>query len=69
MGWFGKKFKCDACGAKFKTESELAEHGKTHAEGAAKHGEHGGHEHYECDVCKEFFHTPAELKAHKKQFH
>lgn len=30
MGWFWKKFKCEACGAKFKTEAELAEHAKTH---------------------------------------
>jgi hypothetical protein len=28
---FGKKYKCEKCGAKFKTENELAEHkGKEH---------------------------------------
>lgn len=30
MGWFWKRFKCEACGAKFKTEAELADHAKTH---------------------------------------
>jgi hypothetical protein len=25
---FGKKFKCETCGEKFKTEVELQEHGK-----------------------------------------
>jgi hypothetical protein len=29
MGWFWKKFKCEACGAKFKTEKELVDHAKT----------------------------------------
>jgi len=30
MGWFWKRFKCEACGAKFKNEAELADHAKTH---------------------------------------
>lgn len=30
MGWFWKRFKCEACGAKFKAEAELADHAKTH---------------------------------------
>jgi hypothetical protein len=28
---FGKKFKCDTCGAKFSTDAELKEHAKMHA--------------------------------------
>lgn len=30
MGWFWKRFKCEACGAKFKTEADLADHAKMH---------------------------------------
>ncbi len=35
MGLFGKKYKCSTCGAKFKTEAELMEHGKIHMSQAA----------------------------------
>jgi hypothetical protein len=35
MGLFGKKYKCSTCGAKFKTEAEMMEHGKTHMNQAA----------------------------------
>ena len=30
LGLFGKKYKCSTCGAKFKTEAEMMEHGKMH---------------------------------------
>jgi len=35
MGLFGKKYKCSTCGAKFKTEAEMMEHGKMHTNQAA----------------------------------
>jgi hypothetical protein len=71
MGWFGKKFKCEACGAKFKTEGELADHAKTHAGGQGGKGGQGQGQAgaFECDICMEFFDTAGELKAHKKEFH
>ena len=35
MGLFGKKYKCSTCGAKFKTEAEMMEHGRMHTNQAA----------------------------------
>ncbi len=65
MGWFGKKFKCEACGAKFKTEAELADHAKTHK--AAENDAGSGL--YPCETCMEEFESRGELQAHIKQFH
>ena len=31
MGIFGKKYKCNVCGAKFDSEQKLADHNKSHA--------------------------------------
>lgn len=67
MGWFGKKFKCEACGAKFKTEAELADHAKTHKTAAAENDTGSGL--FPCDQCMEEFESKGELQDHLKQFH
>ncbi len=37
MGLFGKKYKCEACGAKFDSEAKLMEHSKmAHMQAAAQ---------------------------------
>jgi predicted RNA-binding Zn-ribbon protein involved in translation (DUF1610 family) len=66
MEFFGKKFECKACGAKFKTEDELMEHGRMHMAGAE---DHSSHEHFSCAACGESFHSEAELKQHGQQYH
>ena len=67
MGWFGKKFKCEACGAKFKGEAELADHAKTHKTAAKENDTGNGL--VPCESCMEEFETETELKEHVKQFH
>lgn len=66
MGWFGKKFKCEECGSKFKTEAELADHVKTHKTVTT---ENSGSEFFPCDTCMEEFETRGALQEHIKQFH
>lgn len=56
-------FECGACGAKFSSKDELAEHGKMHAE------DHSGHEHFTCNACGTVFHSEAELKQHGQKYH
>jgi DNA-directed RNA polymerase subunit RPC12/RpoP len=67
MGWFGKKYKCEACGTKFKTEAELADHAKTHKTAAAENDSGSGL--YPCETCMEEFESKGELQDHIKQFH
>ncbi len=71
MGWFGKKFKCEACGSKFKTEVELADHAKTHktttTTSAAENDTGSGL--FPCETCMEEFETKGGLQDHIKQFH
>lgn len=67
MGWFGKKFKCEACGAKFKTEAEMTGHAKTHKTAAKENDTGNGL--VPCETCMEEFESPAELQEHIKQFH
>ena len=67
MGGFGKKFKCEECGAKFKTEAELGTHAKRHVKVTAENDTGSGL--LPCSTCMEEFETPAELQEHVKQFH
>lgn len=67
MDWFGKKFKCDACGAKFKSEAELMDHAKSHKTAAAENDTGSGL--FSCDQCMEEFESKGELQDHAKQFH
>lgn len=46
-------FECKACGTKFASASELAEHGKTHT--GVEINYHAGHEHFTCDACGTVF--------------
>jgi C2H2-type zinc finger protein len=32
LGIFGKKYKCETCGAKFDSQDKLSEHTKTHVQ-------------------------------------
>jgi len=61
---FGKKYKCETCGAKFSTESELMAHGKMHV-GAAQQPAAG----FKCDACGMTFKSQAELMEHSKKMH
>lgn len=66
MGWFGKKFKCDACGTKFKSEAELMDHAKSHKMAAENDTGSGL---FPCATCMEEFESKGELQDHIKQFH
>ena len=61
MGLFGKKYKCDTCGASFKTQSELMEHGKMHMQAQSSS--------FKCQACGMSFPTQAELKQHSQRAH
>lgn len=62
IGLFGKKYKCDACGASFKTQSELIEHNKTHMKGSQTAS-------FKCQACGASFATQAELQQHSQRVH
>lgn len=66
---FGKKSKCDTCGAKFSTEMELKEHGKTHMQPTAKTGSPMQAMSFKCSACGMSFNSQAELTEHNKRAH
>jgi len=64
---FGKKYKCDACGAKFSTETELMEHQKTHTmsgQSASKQVQQ-----FKCKTCGMMFDSQPDLAEHTKRAH
>jgi len=63
---FGKKYKCDTCGAKFSTEAQLMEHQKTHmrpAQAATPAQQ------FKCQTCGMVFDSQAALMEHSKRAH
>ena len=66
---FGKKFKCDTCGAKFSTQAELKEHSKMHIQSMGDSGSMAKVTEYKCDSCGMTFATQAELMGHSKRAH
>ncbi|GEM_PF-1685067 len=69
---FGKKFKCDTCGAKFSTEAELKEHAKVHMKPMATMPGQGPEMQamsYKCSACGLSFGSQAELMDHDKRAH
>jgi uncharacterized Zn finger protein len=66
---FGKKFKCETCGAKFSTEAELKEHGKTHAQPASGSAHSVQATTFKCETCGMTFNSQAELMDHNKRAH
>ncbi len=62
LGLFGKKYKCDTCGAKFKSQSELTEHGKTHMMSSQTGS-------FKCQSCGMSFPSQADLKQHAQKAH
>lgn len=66
---FGKKFKCDTCGAKFSTEAELKEHSKVHMTPMASSGPMQQAMSFKCDACGLSFGTQAQLMDHSKRAH
>ncbi len=65
---FGKKYKCDTCGAKFSTEAELKEHTKTHMQSMGGSGSQQAMA-YKCSTCGMSFASQAELMDHTKKVH
>ena len=64
---FGKKYKCDTCGAKFTTESEVTEHQKTHTmSGQSKSAQV---QQFKCKTCGMMFDSQPDLMQHTRQNH
>lgn len=67
MGLFRKNgFECKARGTSFRSEEELAEHGKIHM---TTRDDHSQHEHFSCGACGTTFHSNNELKEHAERQH
>jgi DNA-directed RNA polymerase subunit RPC12/RpoP len=66
---FGKKFKCDTCGAKFSTEAELKGHGKMHMQTTASKGPSMEATSFKCSACGLSFSSQTDLTAHEKRAH
>ena len=64
---FGKKYKCDACGAKFSTESELMEHKKTHMMPGQSTSTQV--QQFKCKTCGMVFDSQPDLAEHTKRAH
>ncbi len=64
MGLFGKKYKCEACGAKFDSEAKLMEHNKmAHMQATQQMGS------FKCGSCGATFKSQAELMEHSNKAH
>lgn len=63
MALFGKKFRCETCGMKFRTEAELREHGKMHMQQMPARRD------FTCQTCGASFHSETELKQHGARVH
>ena len=62
LGLFGKKYKCETCGASFKSQNELMEHGKMHTMSSQTGG-------FKCQSCGMSFSNQADLKQHAQKAH
>ncbi len=62
MGLFGKKYKCDTCGASFKSQNELMEHGKIHMQSSQTGS-------FKCQACGMSFQSQADLRQHTQRTH
>jgi uncharacterized C2H2 Zn-finger protein len=65
---FGKKYKCDTCGAKFSTESELTEHKKMHMTSASSTSSTQAQQ-FKCKTCGMVFDSQPDLMEHTKRAH
>jgi uncharacterized C2H2 Zn-finger protein len=65
---FGKKYKCDACGAKFSTETELTEHKKTHMKPGQSMSSTQVQQ-IKCKTCGMMFDSQPDLMEHTKRAH
>ena len=67
MGFLRKDgFECKACGTSFRSEGELAAHGKIHT---GTQEDHLQHEHFSCSACGTTFHSSNELAVHAELQH
>ncbi len=64
MGLFGKKYKCDTCGAKFDSQDKLMEHGKMHMQTSAQTTAS-----FKCSSCGMSFGSQNELMERSKKAH
>ena len=65
MGFFGKKFKCQTCGAKFDSERELTEHMKMHLQASSEQAADA----FKCATCGATFTSEAQLDEHTRKDH
>ena len=65
MGLFGKKYKCETCGAKFDSEGKLTEHAKTHMQASSQQTAGA----FKCATCGASFASEAHLDEHTRKAH
>ena len=64
-GPFGRKQKCQMCGAEFDSESKLMEHTKMHAQASSQQAAGT----FKCATCGAVFTSEANLDEHTRKAH
>jgi len=65
VGLFGRKQKCQTCGAEFNSESKLMEHAKMHMQASSQRAA----DTYKCATCGATFTSEAHLDEHTRKAH
>jgi DNA-directed RNA polymerase subunit RPC12/RpoP len=65
VGLFGRKQKCQTCGAEFDSESKLMEHAKMHVQTSSQRAA----DTYKCATCGAVFTSEAHLDEHTRKTH
>jgi DNA-directed RNA polymerase subunit RPC12/RpoP len=65
VGPFGRKKKCQTCGAEFDSEGKLMEHAKMHMQTSSQRGA----DTYNCATCGAAFTSEAHLDEHTRKAH
>jgi len=65
VGIFGRKYKCQTCGAKFDSEDKLSEHAKIHTQAAPQQAADA----FACATCGATFASEAHLDEHVRKDH
>jgi DNA-directed RNA polymerase subunit RPC12/RpoP len=70
VGIFGRKYKCQTCGAKFDSEGKLSEHAKIHTQAAPQQAApQQAADAFTCATCGATFASEAHLDEHVRKDH
>jgi len=65
VGLFGRKHRCQTCGAKFDSEGKLMEHAKLHTQASSQQAAGT----FKCATCGATFASEAHLDEHTRKDH